>query len=411
MPKRICAIALTKDGKTIVAGDKFGDVYSLPLFPSEEISASSSVPDQQDAAPDFKPSASELTVHTKGNLEALRQQQLQKKLKPKKDGPEFEHKLLLGHVSLLTDLEIAEVVEDQSSRQYILTADRDEHIRVSRGITQAHVIENYCLGHKDFVSRLSVLPWQQKTLIVGSGEPSLKVYDWLRGLCSGDLLSSGDILNEVAKYIKDSDQDRSVDRLAVSGIWTMPITDTRGFIMVAMEGLPLLLNYFHDGKEFTRTQLLYLPGNVLDVTVAEDKKLIIVSIDVVHDRCSMKHTRAKPAEEDEGLHCFELDRETYLNATGSDPASRTQLAGCPTWQPCKWFRGFASTLCNETVIAATESENRKKQQKPHDVYSKLGESLYGLENLRKQRGHEAAENEEDAPVDANSTVEGEESID
>jgi tRNA (guanine-N(7)-)-methyltransferase subunit TRM82 len=410
MPKRICAVALTKDGKTIVAGDKFGDVYSLPLFPSEEFHLTTIIMDEQHPVPEFKPSASELTVHTKGNLEALRQQQLQKRVKPKKEGLDFEHKLLLGHVSLLTDLAIAEVAGDHSSRQFILTADRDEHIRVSRGITQAHVIENYCLGHTDFVSRLCVLPWQPTTLLAGSGEPSLKVYDWQRGICSGDLLAQSHTLDEIAKHIKDSGQDRSVDRLAVSGIWTKPISDTQGFIMVALEGLPLLLSYFHDGEDFTRTQILELLGNVLDIAVASERSLITVAIDTVHDPYSMKHTRTKLLDQGEGAICFELDRETYLSIVNSDPALKVKLTRCTVWQRSEWFLAIARPLCDDSVMAAVELEEGKKQQKPHDVCSKLGEFLYGLENLRKQRGQEAGEAEEGVVADRNDIAQGDETI-
>ncbi|KAG9924666.1 hypothetical protein KCU98_g21591, partial [Aureobasidium melanogenum] len=37
MPKRPCAVLVTPDNKTILCGDKFGDVYSLPLFPSASV--------------------------------------------------------------------------------------------------------------------------------------------------------------------------------------------------------------------------------------------------------------------------------------------------------------------------------------------------------------------------------------
>ena len=76
MPKRLCSITLTPDEQTLVAADKFGDVYAVPLVPTADHDPRKSQTTQKEK---FEPSASEFTVHTKGNLEALRQQRQQKK--------------------------------------------------------------------------------------------------------------------------------------------------------------------------------------------------------------------------------------------------------------------------------------------------------------------------------------------
>jgi tRNA (guanine-N(7)-)-methyltransferase subunit TRM82 len=394
MPKRICAITLTKDERTIVAGDKFGDVYSLPLVPSKDALLKTSSVGQQDPVPEFKPSASELTVHTKGNLEALRQQQMQKNFKPKKEGLAFEHRLLLGHVSLLTDLAIAEVEEDAGRRQYILTADRDEHIRVSRGISQAHVIENYCLGHTEFVSKLCIMPWQTTTLIAGSGEPSLKVYDWRRGLCSTDLLTLDGILGKVKEYIKTEGQDRSTENLAISGIWPMSIDGNRGCILVALEGLPLLLSYGCTGEIFARAQIIRLAGNVLDVVVAEAGRLLLVSIDTIHQPCSMKARRNEPRSQAEAIVCFALQEDVRGEAANEPPVVLEEGKVLPLWTRSS-LPAIDKALACELVTAEVEPEEEGKRHKPHSVYSKLGEFLYGLENLRKYREQEDLEGDEE----------------
>ena len=399
MPKRICAITLTEDEKTIIAGDKFGDVYSLPLFPSEDALEQTPYPSQHDSLKDFKPSASELTVHTKGNLEALRQQQLQKKLKPKKEGLAFQHRLLLGHVSLLTDLAVAEVESEAGRRQYILTADRDEHIRVSRGISQAHIIENYCLGHREFVSKLCVLPWQNTTLIAGSGEPSLKVYDWQRGLCMTDLLRIDDTLGNIREYIKTESLDRSTDNLAISGIWPISLTKSRGCILVALEGLPLLLSYAHNGRTFARAQMIRLAGNVLDIAVGEAGRVILVSIDTVHQPGSMKARRVEPLSSEEAIICFALQNTTQPGATNASAISQEEHEVLPIWTQST-LPAIARALVSEPVIVSAGLED-DKQHKAHKYYSKLGEFLYGLENLRKQRGQEEIEGEEEPEAVAN----------
>lgn len=406
MPKRLCAIALTKDERTIVAGDKFGDVYSLPLFPSEDVLRKTPSLDQDNSVLDFKPSASELTVHTKGNLEALRQQQQQKNFKSKKESLAFEHRLLLGHVSLLTDLAIAEVEGDTGKRQYILTADRDEHIRVSRGISQAHVIENYCLGHKDFVSKLCILPWLHTTLIAGSGEPSLKVYDWQRGHCLTDLLSTDGILDKVREYANAVDQSRSTGHLAVSGIWPISIDQNHGCVLVAFEGIPLLLSYAHNGERFARAQMIQLAGNVLDVAVAEAGSFILVSIDTIHQPSSMKARRNAPLNQEDAISCFALRDGIRLVAKSEKSTVQEEGEVQLLWTRSA-LPGTDKAFACKPVMAVIEPEEGGKQNKPYSNYSKLGEFLYGLENLRKHRGQEDVEADEESGAGAFGAIQDE----
>lgn len=251
MPKRPCAIILSPNEATLLVGDKFGDVYALPLHPSEQPPKKPSM--ERHAATPFQPSASELTVHTKGNLESLRQQREAKNRAKPKTGPEFEHHLILGHVSLLTDLAAVELPPTDGvgkPRNYILTSDRDEHIRVSRGIPQTHVIETYCLQHLDFVSKLCIVPWQPDLLVSGSGEPSLKCYLWPTGEYLYNAFGHGGEIEEILKARPSLKSDRHIEvrslKIAVSGIWTMQYSpsrnegssdgETSGFVIVAMEG-------------------------------------------------------------------------------------------------------------------------------------------------------------------------------
>ena len=189
MPKRPCSIVMTSDDSTILCADKFGDVYALPLIqsPLENTSTESASqeidPKWTKSLPkNFAPSATTLTVHTKGNREALRQQQKLKAKKSEKKLQHARHKLLLGHVSLLTDIVCAKSsLSASGSREYILTCDRDEHIRVSRGVPQAHIVENYCLGHTEFISKLCIVPKHEHLLISGGGDDYLLLWDWLSG--------------------------------------------------------------------------------------------------------------------------------------------------------------------------------------------------------------------------------------
>lgn len=190
MPKRPCAIALTTDDSTILCADKFGDVYSMPLT-DQAIERSATMADDSQSStreangasqPSFVPSATSLTVHTKRNREALRQQQKVTNPTAEKRSMNFDHSLLLGHVSLLTDVACVSVASSSlKPREYILTSDRDEHIRVSRGFSQAHIIEGFCLGHTEFVRKLCIPRTYPHLLISGGGDDYLLAWDWLSG--------------------------------------------------------------------------------------------------------------------------------------------------------------------------------------------------------------------------------------
>ena len=188
MPKRPSAIALTPDDSTILCADKFGDVYSIPLIGQlygpkvlngHDADGTNGTSHHNQKQKHFAPSATSLTVHTKRNRDALRQQQKIKHHRAEKNALNFDHKLLLGHVSLLTDI-ISITIDSPPNKlqDYILTSDRDEHIRVSRGIPQAHIIEGYCLGHTEFITKLCVPPVYSHLLISGGGDEYLLLWDW-----------------------------------------------------------------------------------------------------------------------------------------------------------------------------------------------------------------------------------------
>lgn len=263
MPKRPCAVVLTPDDSTILCADKFGDVYSLPLvgqgYEPEAVNGidangTNGTSDRKQKLKPFTPSATSLTVHTKRNRDALRQQQKLDKPKAEKKALEFEHKLLLGHVSLLTDIACVLLpLPSHKSRNYILTSDRDEHIRVSRGIPQAHVIEGYCLGHTEFITKLCVPPVYPHLLISGGGDDYVILWDWPAGrmLQRLDLKSlvatlrnthlGAEAFSNGSTEMKDSEtQVNSVLRICVSNIQALESEKNSGHpgveIIVTCEG-------------------------------------------------------------------------------------------------------------------------------------------------------------------------------
>lgn len=243
MPKRPCALVLTEDDSTIITADKFGDVYSLPLIPAEIIEISN-LPNHtpEPAVKPFTPAANELTIHSLRNRKALENQRRHPNKATEKSEPSFEHKLLFGHVSLLTDIALVAL----GSRWYIITADRDEHIRISRGIPQAHVIEGFCLGHTEFVSRLCIPVSRHHLLISGGGDNELFLWDWE----PGNLLCKADLRTHVSAVIEKFDKGGHINvqveslKIAVSGIyWTKQAFNGsfQDFILATCEGLERLL--------------------------------------------------------------------------------------------------------------------------------------------------------------------------
>ncbi|KAI0594450.1 hypothetical protein F4775DRAFT_431009 [Biscogniauxia sp. FL1348] len=358
MPKRPSSISLTDDGKTILCADKFGDVYALPLTPAPSgLSANASA---STAAAPLRPSAPKgantLTVHSQRNLRALEEQ---RKVREKREkagvqsqplsasssaAPEQQHDLLLGHVSMLTAVAAATL----DGRPYILTADRDEHIRVSRGIPQAHVVETYCLGHEAFLSALCVVPPRAPGggaghLVSGGGDPALFLWDWR----AGRLLGTTDLLGPVREV------SPGATKLAVSRLRSCD-TEHGCYIVAVCERVPALFIYQLTTTTTTtalaHVQTLRLSGNPLDVAVIghpDKASRLVVSVDA-----------------EEPIRVFSLDGGSWR------PQGCVQVQGAPPLPP------------------AAEASS------PDLSRPELDKLLYTVENLRKTSFDDEAEEEE-----------------
>jgi WD40 repeat protein len=71
---------------------------------------------------------------------------------------------IMGHLSMLLDISFIQTNENQ---QFILTADRDEKIRLSH-YPNAYNIQGYCLGHTEFVSHIKSI--DQNHILSASGD-------------------------------------------------------------------------------------------------------------------------------------------------------------------------------------------------------------------------------------------------
>lgn len=356
MPKRPCAILVTPDNQTIICGDKFGDVYSLPLLVAADVETTESPQPEADLkAKAFMPTATVLTVHSARNRRALESQLRQKDLQTKTKEPlKFQHQLLLGHVSMLTDVHLATREIDGKIRNFIITSDRDEHIRISRGPPHAYVIERYCLGHKEFISKLCLLP-ASGTLVSGGGDDWLGFWNWQ----TGELQSKHNVrstLHDMLKKTRVVGVDEETN-IAVSGLWTVPSKLESGSVahdtlLVASERCPALVAIsIKENGSTSEATVFELPGNPLDVAIVGQH--VIVSMDAAEVGVSyvIEYATADMIQPTSRLQVYNIQFDEGKVALVVDNDFATRLRNV-----------------NATVVAALHSE---------DI-------LYGIENLRKR---------------------------
>ncbi|KAM4054859.1 tRNA (guanine-N(7)-)-methyltransferase non-catalytic subunit trm82 [Hirsutella rhossiliensis] len=319
MPKRPSAVTIAADSQ-IISADKFGDVYTLPLLPAPQ-SPSSAALRSSTPNPLAKPAAlaaNTLVVHSKRNLEALRHQKKQLELRGEKaadavkEGPSFELTLLLGHVSMLTSLALGE----SEGCRYILSSDRDEHIRVSRYIPQAHVIEGFCLGHKEFVSELVIPPSRGEVLVSGGGDEELFVWDWK----AGKLLSKTSVVSVAQKIAPET------AKVAVSGLHSLLYPSESGsltYILAICEGIKAIFSWqLTDHNTLNRPGVIQLPAAPLHLFISASENAppkLIVAMDPGESSVKSLHAMILTASNgrlsvdtessfrDEGLEADEAD--------------------------------------------------------------------------------------------------------
>ncbi|KAK7924564.1 tRNA (guanine(10)-N2)-methyltransferase [Apiospora marii] len=275
MVKRPSDIALTADEKTILVADKFGDVYALPLIPSADDSLDGGAAAAlQEATLLARKGANNLTVHTQRNLRSLEEQARQRAAKAaqqqqqKDAGPTFKQDLLLGHVSMLTSI----VAATADGRPYILTGDRDEHIRVSRGIPQAHVIENFCLGHTSFISTIC-LP-RPDLLVSGGGDSELFAWDWKAG-----------VLKSKVELLQHAKNEANVDgdKIDVTGLYPCHVAGGSGLLMAICERVKAVFVFKVQDGNLVYAETINVAGYPLDIAFiqvpGQQSGRMVVSLD------------------------------------------------------------------------------------------------------------------------------------
>jgi len=170
---RVISSAVSQSGSHLALCDDFKQVTVWLLLPEPRMISHHILP-RKGSRIIFSPDSKHILVADKnGDVHLL---DLEK--------PDQSPLLLLGHLSMLLDVRMS------LDCRFVLTADRDEKIRVSR-FPNSYNIHNYCLGHRDFVTSLSVL--SDNLLVSGSGDGSVRVWKFLEGRT----VASREVLNDI----------------------------------------------------------------------------------------------------------------------------------------------------------------------------------------------------------------------
>ncbi|CUS24072.1 LAQU0S13e02652g1_1 [Lachancea quebecensis] len=228
LPKRPNALTTTTDDDTVLVADKFGDVYALST----------------------------------------------------KEGVVQETALepILGHVSLLTDIAVA---KEADGKQLIITADRDEHIRITH-YPQTFVINKWLFGSKQFVSTLCLPSWGSNLLFSGGGDSLVHSWNWE----SGKLLDSLDISEIVEPYLgeaqlapeKFQNETNSLIEYAVAKVVTFANIPYIAFF-VEQTKVVLICRVDPDIGIITLAQKIEVPFNIISLSSALSANLLILTLD------------------------------------------------------------------------------------------------------------------------------------
>ncbi|KAG9050429.1 tRNA (guanine-N(7)-)-methyltransferase non-catalytic subunit trm82 [Tulasnella sp. UAMH 9824] len=184
IPKKSSEIHLTSDGQTILASDKFGDIYRYPVVPP---------PSEKVSDPSHTQGSSESPSSTKGKKKG-RQQSSEEKPR--------HGELILGHTSVITSFTLT------PQDEFVVSGDRDEHIRIS-WFPEGYNIERFCMGHLKYVSALHIPQSSPHTLVSGGGDPELFIWDWT----NGTLLQKVSVMEKVKPLAKVKGGRRTFHRL------------------------------------------------------------------------------------------------------------------------------------------------------------------------------------------------------
>lgn len=195
--------------------------------------------------------------------------------------------LLLGHLSMLTDIKITDC------GKYIITCDRDEKIRVSC-YPNAYNIISYCLGHTEFVTSIEIC---DDLLISASGDGTVRLWNFLKG----------EELHKINTndYIQDNKAMKLFsDEMVLSNIEinALPVTDLQ-----ILKPNVIAVSVLHDGIQIYKLENLQMS---FVKNICADLNIMAFSLSI--DTCILTNTRFIMYKLMES-YCFEEANSTFFN--------------------------------------------------------------------------------------------------
>ncbi|XP_057708358.1 tRNA (guanine-N(7)-)-methyltransferase non-catalytic subunit wdr4 isoform X3 [Corythoichthys intestinalis] len=251
-----------------------------------------------------------------------------------------EGALKMGHLSMV--LAVTMSINDK----YIITADRDEKIRVSH-LRSPYNIQSFCLGHKQFVSSLLVPSGDMHWLLSGSGDGTVKLWEYE----TGQKLESWDLNNLEETLVPKLDNEMKV---TVCNITSSP---DGCHIAVQCDRLStiqfFMVNQDSEEKKLVPHSRISLPLCPLDITFDRQGRLWVLL-----DSCETL------------FQIYTLEHSIWKCDAASTELKRVTEAFKSHWQTLKVSTGTPSrfehlhkaTFDNVTVYMEKKQQRLEEQQ-------------------------------------------------
>ncbi|RVE57761.1 hypothetical protein OJAV_G00202430 [Oryzias javanicus] len=250
---------------------------------------------------------------------------------------ERDGELKLGHLSML----LAVVVSPDD--RFIITADRDEKIRVShRG--SPYNIQAFCLGHRQFVSALHIPAGRPHWLLSGSGDGTVKLWEFESGrqLQSWELRQDG----SAAEQNQDQNQNHPApeQNAAVCRVTSSPDARHLAVLCERDSDRRLFRLDSDEGSDLGPPHRLPFPRPPLDVSFDRDGRLWVLM-----DSC------------EDPVHVFCCRQSGWQNLEGGPELSRVTERLKSHWSPAEASRSFQHLF--KVSYDNVTSYLQKKQQR------------------------------------------------